>query len=193
MIRRPPRSTLFPYTTLFRSRSRPAHLLLEHRALERYLPASSRLLARLRLGPVRLRHLYRQRRRLGRAPPHHQPGVRRRGDVVTGRTDDRLHLAASRGSGHLHDARGRDGVKRLTTKLGYDGGPFFSPDGKLIVYRAYHPASRADSAEYRSLLATHLGRPTRMNIWVMNADGTGQGQGTHLPGASVAPDFLPDG
>src|SRR3712207_7694817 len=25
MIRRPPRSTLFPYTTLFRSRSRPPH------------------------------------------------------------------------------------------------------------------------------------------------------------------------
>src|SRR2546426_9430914 len=25
MIRRPPRSTLFPYTTLFRSRDRPAH------------------------------------------------------------------------------------------------------------------------------------------------------------------------
>ena len=85
------------------------------------------------------------------------------------------------------------GVKRLTTKLGYDGGPFFSPDGKLIVYRAYHPASRADSAEYRSLLAKHLVRPTRMNIWVMNADGTGQRQVTHLPGASFAPYFLPDG
>src|SRR3712207_8319186 len=27
MIRRPPRSTLFPYTTLFRSRSRPGELL----------------------------------------------------------------------------------------------------------------------------------------------------------------------
>src|SRR3712207_8953768 len=26
MIRRPPRSTLFPYTTLFRSHSRPGHL-----------------------------------------------------------------------------------------------------------------------------------------------------------------------
>src|SRR3712207_8729392 len=32
MIRRPPRSTLFPYTTLFRSRSRrsPAHRRLDH-------------------------------------------------------------------------------------------------------------------------------------------------------------------
>src|SRR3712207_8666464 len=28
MIRRPPRSTLFPYTTLFRSRSRAGHLLV---------------------------------------------------------------------------------------------------------------------------------------------------------------------
>src|SRR6266478_4414727 len=32
MIRRPPRSTLFPYTTLFRSRARLRHLL-EHGAL----------------------------------------------------------------------------------------------------------------------------------------------------------------
>src|SRR5438309_7711794 len=28
MIRRPPRSTLFPYTTLFRSRNRPAHAVV---------------------------------------------------------------------------------------------------------------------------------------------------------------------
>src|SRR5262245_62615029 len=35
MIRRPPRSTLFPYTTLFRSRARdPRHLLPPHRARE---------------------------------------------------------------------------------------------------------------------------------------------------------------
>src|SRR2546430_7522299 len=31
MIRRPPRSTLFPYTTLFRSRRRIAELAREHR------------------------------------------------------------------------------------------------------------------------------------------------------------------
>src|SRR3712207_7558952 len=31
MIRRPPRSTLFPYTTLFRSRERRAHRLRERR------------------------------------------------------------------------------------------------------------------------------------------------------------------
>src|SRR3989442_5507421 len=32
MIRRPPRSTLFPYTTLFRSGRRPGHHLIEHGA-----------------------------------------------------------------------------------------------------------------------------------------------------------------
>src|SRR2546425_8128210 len=32
MIRRPPRSTLFPYTTLFRSRLRDAHDVLRHDA-----------------------------------------------------------------------------------------------------------------------------------------------------------------
>ena len=30
-------------------------------------------------------------------------------------------------------------VKQLTDELGYDGGPFWSYDGKKIVYRAEHP------------------------------------------------------
>src|SRR6266581_4726367 len=75
---------------------------------------------------------------------------------------------------------------------GSDGGPFFSPDGKLIVYRAYHPSTPADSAEYRALLARRLVRPTRMDLWVMKADGSGQRQVTQLPGASFAPSFFPD-
>ena len=85
------------------------------------------------------------------------------------------------------------GLKRLTTTLGYDGGPFFSPDGTRIVYRAFHPHTAHDSTEYRSLLAERLVRPTQMDIWVMNADGSGQRQVTTLPGASFAPYFHPDG
>jgi TolB protein len=84
-------------------------------------------------------------------------------------------------------------VRRLTTTLGYDGGPFFSPDGKQIVYRAYHPQTAADTVEYRSLLARRLVRPTHMDLWVMNADGSDQHQITHVPGASFAPYFHPDG
>jgi Tol biopolymer transport system component len=84
-------------------------------------------------------------------------------------------------------------LKRLTHTMGYDGGPFFSPDGKLIVYRAFHPDSAADSAEYRALLDQQLVRPTRMDIWVMNADGSNQRQVTTLPGASFAPYITPEG
>ena len=33
------------------------------------------------------------------------------------------------------------GLRQLTYEIGYDGGPWWSPDGKQIVYRANHPAT----------------------------------------------------
>jgi TolB protein len=36
-------------------------------------------------------------------------------------------------------------------------------------------------------------RPNKMEIWVMNADGSNQHQITHLGGANFAPFFTPDG
>ena len=83
-------------------------------------------------------------------------------------------------------------VRRLTTELGYDGGPFFSHDGTKIVYRAFHPETPEDQATYRQLLAQHLVRPTKMELWVMNADGTNRHQITNLGGANFAPYFAPD-
>ena len=62
-------------------------------------------------------------------------------------------------------------VRRLTRELGYDGGPFWSYDGKQIVYRANHPETEKDKADYLSLLKQDLIRPTALEIWVMNADG----------------------
>jgi Tol biopolymer transport system component len=90
------------------------------------------------------------------------------------------------------DADGRN-VKRLTYELGYDGGPFWSYDGKQIVYRAYHPQTEKDKADYIALLKQNLIRPTVLDIWVMNADGSNKRQVTHLNKASFAPYFFPDG
>jgi Tol biopolymer transport system component len=84
-------------------------------------------------------------------------------------------------------------LRRLTTTLGYDGGPFFSPDGSMIVYRSFHPETPEEVADYEALLAKDLVRPSRMDIWVMNVDGSNQRRVTALEGANFAPFFHPDG
>ena len=90
------------------------------------------------------------------------------------------------------DADGKN-VKQLTHELGYDGGPFWSYDGKKIVYRAEHPKTPEEIADYKALYAQGLIRPGNLEIWVMNADGSNKHQVTHNGAANFAPFFLPDG
>jgi len=83
-------------------------------------------------------------------------------------------------------------VRRLTHSPGYDGGAFFSWDGKRIVWRA--PArSDVDLEETSALLARELVRPTKLEIWVMDADGSNPRQVTTSGGANFGPFWHPDG
>ena len=84
-------------------------------------------------------------------------------------------------------------VKRLTTDIGYDGGPFWSYDSGWIVFRAHHPKTEKDIADYKGLLKENLIRPTALDIWVMKADGTNKKQITNNGKANFAPYFFPDG
>ena len=65
--------------------------------------------------------------------------------------------------------------RRLTSVRGYDGGPFFSPDGKRIIWRRFDEAG---------LIA---------DIWTMNLDGTDQRQLTDFKAMSWAPFIHPSG
>lgn len=83
-------------------------------------------------------------------------------------------------------------VRRVTNQVGYDGGANFSWNGKRLVWRAYHPADTASIQEYRSLLADQLVRPTKMELFVGNADGTDVRQLTRTGSANFAPVFHPN-
>ena len=69
------------------------------------------------------------------------------------------------------DADGSN-VRRLTNAPGYDGGPFFSSDGRKIVWRRFAPDGR--SAE----------------IYTMNADGSDQAP-DHQSGIDVLGSLFP--
>ncbi len=84
-------------------------------------------------------------------------------------------------------------VRRLTNEPGYDGGAFYSPDSKMIVYRANHPDTPESLEKYKTLLGEGLIEPRALEIWVMNADGSGKRQVTSNGKANFAPYFLPDG
>ena len=83
-------------------------------------------------------------------------------------------------------------VKRLTNRPGYDGGAFYSWDGKKIVWRA--PGKELDLAktDYSPLLKRNLIRPSQLEIWIMDADGSNKKQITSNGKANFGPFWHPD-
>lgn len=66
-------------------------------------------------------------------------------------------------------------VKQLTTTPGYDGGPFFSPDGKKIIWRRFSPDGH------------------QADIYTMDIDGSNEKRITSFTSMSWAPYFHPSG
>ena len=84
-------------------------------------------------------------------------------------------------------------VRRLTNAIGYDGGAFFSPDGSKIVWRASRPREGAELDDYRRLLAQGLIRPSRLDLYVADADGSNVRRLTDNGAANFGPYFHPSG
>jgi Tol biopolymer transport system component len=66
-------------------------------------------------------------------------------------------------------------VRRLTNEPGYDGGPFFSPDGQRILWRHFEP---------NGMIA---------DVWTMKLDGSDKRRLTDFKSMSWAPYFHPSG
>jgi len=84
-------------------------------------------------------------------------------------------------------------VKQITFELGYDGGAFFSPDGKKLVFRSSRPKTEEEISEYKKLLLKGLVKPTEMEIYTCNIDGSNLKKITNLGKANWAPFFHPSG
>ncbi|MDP3830716.1 MAG: hypothetical protein Q8Q47_05575 [Ignavibacteriaceae bacterium] len=92
---------------------------------------------------------------------------------------------------YLMDITGSN-QKRLTFEKGYDGGAFFSNDGKKLVFRASRPKTEKELLDYNELVTEGYVRPTALEIYTMNVDGTELKQVTNFGKASFAPFFHPD-
>ncbi len=84
-------------------------------------------------------------------------------------------------------------VKRLTDAEGYDGGPWISPDGTRIVWRAWHPRSEEEQAQWRENMAKDYIVSTPLDLWVMDADGGNKRRLTDNGATNWAPSWHPDG
>lgn len=71
-----------------------------------------------------------------------------------------------------------------------DGGAFFSPNGKKIVFRARHPTDPAEIRHYQQLLKYNLVAPTRMEIFTIDLNGKNLKQITNLGGSNWSPSYL---
>ncbi|MCK4659022.1 MAG: M28 family peptidase [Phycisphaerae bacterium] len=90
------------------------------------------------------------------------------------------------------DSRGRK-MRRLTDTFGYDAEGAYSPDGKLIVFSSNRHAYPAEKLTPEARKLWGKDRAHLCEIYVMNADGSGQRRLTDWLGNDGGPFFTFDG
>jgi len=84
--------------------------------------------------------------------------------------------------------------RRITFTPGYDGGSFFSPSGRYIVYRADHPKDSVKLARFHEALDRGVVIPSHLEIFVYDTLTKKSFQVTHTKEgvANFAPYFFPN-
>jgi Tol biopolymer transport system component len=82
--------------------------------------------------------------------------------------------------------------KRLTNLPGFDGGPFYSWDGKKILFRGSHPTDKAELQKQKDLQDKNLMTPVDLDLYIMDADGSNLKRLTDNKSANFGPFFHPN-
>ena len=84
-------------------------------------------------------------------------------------------------------------VKKIINEFGYEGGPWFSPSGDKIVFRAFYPENEEERKNYIELLEKRVVSPPWMEIFIIDTTGENLIKITDFKKICFAPSWHPSG
>jgi Tol biopolymer transport system component len=84
-------------------------------------------------------------------------------------------------------------VKKIINEFGYEGGPWFSPSGDKIVFRAFYPENEEEKEKYVELLEKRVVSPPYMEIFIIDTTGENLRKITNFKKMCFAPSWHPSG
>lgn len=86
-----------------------------------------------------------------------------------------------------------ENVKQITNDFGYDGGAFYSPDGKQIVWRAWYPQNEKERDQWKTNLENRYIEAVPLDIYIADRDGKNKIRMTDNGATNWSPSWHPDG
>jgi len=84
-------------------------------------------------------------------------------------------------------------LTRITSEYGYDGGAFYSPNGKQIVWRAWYPSTEEEKNKWSNNLEKRYIEAVPLDIYIANSDGSDKIRLTENGATNWSPSWHPDG